>query len=828
MINIKRKQQIQTSKKAIRSHHIVRVRSFLRCTVWTSLLAGGIAQAQQTTATPSPSSTAQVKIPAADKNSGISEIVVTAEKRESTVQRTPLSITAVLGEALRAQGINDIGGVINAVPGISIRSAGPGQTELEIRGLSSSGGSAPTVGFYLNEIPLTPPSNSLNGKVVIDPSLFDLQRVEVLRGPQGTLYGSGSMGGTIKLITNAPNLEDLSGAVSGTVSTTAHGGFNSSINAAFNVPIIKDMLAVRAVVTNNSDSGFIDRIVVSPFPQAVGPCPEWNAFFGGSVGCVRGNLAGATPTKIIPKANPEHLQSARLGILWKPVEGLSLDGLLMYQSIKTDGYSQIDLPTVGSNKLSLYQPNDVREPVSDIFKLASLTATYDFSFATLKATGSYWTRTTDQSQDASEALENNTQALLGLTTPPPFYPVLYQEVDRSRQFSSEVRLASRGSGRLNWIAGVFYSYEKSVYDVTNESVAIVTNAAINLNTPATLTNNPTGIIFNAFNPYRVKQYAAFGEAGYQVTDTIKATVGIRWYKFKTNVDERQSGLLATGDATPVITQFSQSESGVNPKFNLSYQPDKSLTVYATAAKGFRPGGINLPIPQNLGCGITKENYISDSIWNYEVGEKLRLFNGAAQINASLFYIDWKNVQQSINQSCGYPLTVNAGKARSYGSELEITAKLSDALTISVSGAYTNSKLSNVDPSIVAVTASQPISLQNGSPVLNTPNFTSSASITYRTPINDSLDFVATGSNSYVGKLNDISYRRIIVPNHDIVNFRLGVEHKPWSVFAFVDNVTNVHAILSTNNTSFAWVVPSAVRGSVNRPRTIGLTIASKF
>src|SRR6202453_2412795 len=212
---------------------------------------------------------------AVNRNDELAEIVVTAEKRASTVQETPISMTAMSGDLMQQVGISNINGVIQAVPGISVRTAGPGQTELEMRGLSSSGGSSPTVGFYLDDYPLTPPAAALNGKVVIDPDLFDLNRVEVLRGPQGTLYGSGSMGGTVKLVTNEPKFNVVEGSVEGIGSGTTGGGFNRGGNLMLNIPLIDDRVAMRVVLTDKYTDGWINRIVLGqsfPVPTNPGPC----------------------------------------------------------------------------------------------------------------------------------------------------------------------------------------------------------------------------------------------------------------------------------------------------------------------------------------------------------------------------------------------------------------------------------------------------------------------------------------------------------------------------------------------------------------------------
>src|SRR5229473_5005240 len=189
----------------------------------------------------------------------LQEIVVTAEKRESTVQKTPISITAISGSDLQAQGLSDFTSVAQQVPGVSFKTSGPGQTELEMRGLTSTGGQSPTVGFYLDETALTPPAMAQNGKVVIDPDLFDLNRVEILRGPQGTLYGAGSMGGTIKLVTNAPDPKQIAANVQGIGSGTDGGGFNHTENAMLNLPLWQDVAALRLVVTNKHIEGWIDR-----------------------------------------------------------------------------------------------------------------------------------------------------------------------------------------------------------------------------------------------------------------------------------------------------------------------------------------------------------------------------------------------------------------------------------------------------------------------------------------------------------------------------------------------------------------------------------------
>ncbi len=742
----------------------------------------------------------------------IEEVVVTAEKRASTVQSTPLSITALSGRQLQQAGITTVGQVVDTVPGLSIRSSGPGQTELEARGLSSSGGSSPTVGFYLDETPLTPPAASLNGKVVIDPDLFDLARVEVLRGPQGTLYGAGSMGGTIKLLTNPPDFSGFYGQVDTTLSGTAGGGANPTGKIMVNIPIVDDKVALRLVAEEKYVSGWIDRIVDDPFPLPVNPSPACAPYLE----CTRGNVT-AVPSRTIPNVNDEHLQSARASLLLKPTPDLTIDTTFLYQRIDLGGYNEFDIPPGSSTALAHYQPYDLAEPFSDDFKLFSTTVNYNLDFATLTSATSYWERDERQTQDASEAIYSLLNSF-GLS-PAGYVPTTFTEEDLSDQFSEELRLASNGTGRLKWLAGVFYSRLESIYRDTNQAPG---DAYLSVGGAQA---NPRGIIYDANNPYHVDQYAVFGEGSYKILPSLTFTAGLRYFSYSTHVDEIENGIgTSSGNATPTSASYNTSASGVTPKFNLSYQPDKDLTLYIEIAKGFRPGGVNLPIPTSIGCTLTNEVYQPDTIWNYELGEKARMFDGRLTVNADVYYIQWSNVQQLVNQTCGYPLTQNAGNAQSYGPELEVSARLTDELTLSMSGTYTHAALTSVNNSL---TAADP-GLVPGTPILNIPNYTESTVLSYRHALSDDWQLVGRIQNSYVGVSTDISYRYEKLQPYDIIGVRGGLVGPRWSVFLFVDNVTDKHAEISINTTSFSWIIPSLTRAATNLPLTGGVEVSYKF
>ena len=744
-------------------------------------------------------------------SAGLEEIVVTAEKRASTVQETAISMTALSETQLQQAGITGLAGIAQVVPGISMRSAGPGQNEIEMRGLSSSGGSSATVGFYLDDYPLTPPAAAVVGKVVIDPDLFDLSRVEVLRGPQGTLYGSGSMGGTIKLISNEPKLNKFEGSVEGIGSGTSGGGFNRGGNFMVNIPLIDDRLALRIVGTDKYTEGWLSRIVVDPFPAPTnaGPCGA------GWPGCTRGDVTATPASKVIPKVNWERLQGGRVELLARPSDDLTVKLIAMYQGIRMGGYNEYDNPP--GTTLAHYQPFDLAEPFSDDFRLFAATVTYGLGFADLTSATAYYSRKERQTQDSSEALYSIIN-LYGFNDT-SFTPVGFSEFDTTRQLSQELRLASTGHSALQWIAGAYFSQFESIFEEYNASSVFAPLSA------GGASANPAGIVYQAHNPYHIKQSALFGEASYAFAEGFKLTTGLRWYSFQTEVDEESSGLAtASGNATPTLNSFSASSRGFNPKFTLSYEPNKNLNVYGTAARGFRPGGVNQQIPQGIGCNLTAETYGPDSIWNYEVGEKAKLLDNRLTINADVYYIRWSSVQQLINQGCGYPLTQNAGVANSYGPELEVNARLTPELTLTASGTYTHAALASVTP---ALTAANP-SFVAGAPILNIPNYTASASLNYAVPVTADYKAVARITESYVGSSTDISYIYEKLSPYNLVGLRLGAVGDKLSVFAFVDNVTNKHAELGINTTSFDWVIPSLVRVATNQPRTAGLDIKYQF
>jgi iron complex outermembrane recepter protein len=808
---------------------------------------------------------------AGESRNELEEIVVTAEKRESTVQATPISITALSASDLAEENIASVEDLIGKVPGISLRTAGPGQTEYEMRGLSAGGGTAATVGFYLDETPLSANAVSLNGRTVIDPDLFDLNHVETLRGPQGTLYGSGSMGGTIKLVTNQPKLGMFEAATDSTISQTSHGSTNGGGSLMLNLPI-GEYAALRTVTTAKYISGWIDRIVAPPgeFPAPTQPAGSPGAPALCAYNCVRGDVLDMPVQQVIKGVNLERFASARAALLVKPVDDLSITAALMYQRIDADGYNNFQDPP-GSHYLAIYQPYDQPEPYYDSFKMASLKVEYAFGFATVTSATSYWKRFVEQSTDSTEALQNinDLTHLVNGVYVPNFIQNLYQDHDPTTQFAEELRLTSNTTGPLQWVGGLYFAHLDSGYITYNQEPGFATALTCGYATsspagycppssvspvnsvlrypnpslppyPSPQAANPNGVVFNDNNPNELRQSAVFGESSYKFTDALKLTAGLRYFHFDINNHADQAG-LGTASVNQDHTILFQSASGstVLPKLNLSYEPSTDLTVYGTVAKGSRPGGFNLPIPLPsaavlainpfaYNCGVgpvhveSQPNFSPDNVWSVEVGEKAKFDDKRITVDGDFYYIKWNNIQQVLSLTCGYPYNTNAGNARSFGPELEISALLVDGLTLDLSGAYNNAEIN--DPNANA----QASGITPGTRVLNVPRFTATVSLNYSTAINDALRGMVNVTSSTVGDTRDQAAYPQILPTYNLIDARAGVLSDHWGAYLFGTNITNKVAELTINNTVFAWQTYAITRVSTNQPRTIGLDFQYKF
>jgi len=754
-------------------------------------------------------SVGHAETPARAEASGqLEEIVITATKRSSRLQDTPISVTAFSGEDILERGLADFTALAMTVPGLSMRSSGPGQTEFEMRGMTSAGGNSSTVGFYFDDTPLTAPASAQNGKVVIDPNLYDLNHVEVLRGPQGTLYGAGSMGGTIKIVPNAPDPAGMDSTAQATFGDTKGGGFNHAENAMLNLPLASNA-ALRIVASESHDSGWIDRIVV-----ADGQFPAPN-------GASRGNVLGAPVALIQSKANDTELTAVRAAILWKPTDRLTVSPTFMYQRIFQNGLSLID-SNPGVN--ATFQPFNEPEPFSDQFTLGSLNLQYRFDGFDLNSTSSYWTRDEHLRQAGSE------EVAIAVGVPyyvadggfGPLVPTPLED-DKSKQISQEVRLTSTGDGSFKWLAGWFYTGFRSDWNLF-------------LTQPGALAATGTSDAFTFYQPTKIVQNAFFGEASYQFTSQLKGTVGLRHYYYSASINTRVAGYLSSSGSGDFVTSSTGTRNqGFNPKFDLSYQIDKDLLVYVTVAKGFRPGGGNQPIPTTGSLGATCEaelqqkfnttsyvpaptSFAPDRVWSYELGEKWKTAGGRVTLNSAVYFEKWNGVQQNIPLGCGFPYTDNAGNAQIHGVEAELTALVAPGLVLSANAGYTHA---------VFVGDNLETGITSGTAVQDVPEWTSSVGATYRRPIGADRSLVIRIDNNYVSGHYDATAQINHLPSYDLTNLRVGVEGDRWSAVLFGKNLSNKQAQYS-NVPAINISVPQFNRIAVSQPRTVGLELNYHF
>jgi iron complex outermembrane recepter protein len=722
----------------------------------------------------------------------LQEIVITAEKRVETVQSTPLSVTAYTGADLLAQGLTDLSAVGYETAGVSERNSGPGQTEYNIRGIASSAGESATVGFYLDDIPLSAPDQSLLGKVVVDPSLYDLNRVEVLRGPQGTLYGSGSMGGTIKLVTNQPDPNHFSASAETIGSGTQDGGFNYGVNAMVNLPLIADTLALRIVGTDTYTDGWIDRKVLNPFPLE------------GNDGTTRGDVLAAPVAKTYTDSNWTRLQGGRATLQWTPIDGLTISPSMFFQRVTQGAPNFVDSPP-GVQYETHYQPFDVSEPYSDSFQLFSLPIKYHAGDIDLTAVTAYYHRETHLTQDSSEIAQDFLEKVIGVPNVPfsAVGPIAFSEVDHGRQLTEEVRVNSSGAGPFQWLVGGFYQDFKPDTDLAS-------------NTPGPIFDELFGAPSTVSATFQddIKQYAGFGEASYNLPENLKFTAGLRYYKFDIKEDTCNWGALVGIPANaPFCLNLPASASGVNPRFNLSYEPTGDLTLYTQIAKGFRPGGANIPWPPP--CLPTPSQFDPDSIWSYEAGEKTRLFDRRLTLNGAVYFENWTGIQQVVTPACGATYVANAGTAHVYGSELEADAALTPELTLTNSAGYVHAFIAEAAAGSGFVT---------GEAVQEVPRWTDTTSLVYKHPVTPDHSLVLRATNVYTDSMTDTSYVLNVVPPRDIVNLRAGwVSEKNLSISLFVNNATDKRADLGDPEEVFVFV-PVLNRVMTNQPRTIGLDL----
>jgi outer membrane receptor protein involved in Fe transport len=810
---------------------------------------------------------------------GLQEVVVTATRREENLSKVPISVTALTEEALDARGIKDFSEVARFTPGVNFDNSGT--NNISIRGISGTGG-AGTTGIYIDDTPIQLRALAFNPDEAL-PKSFDLDRIEVLRGPQGTLFGSGSEGGTVRYITTQPSLTKTSVYARAELATTQGGDPSYEAGVAVGGPLVDNTLGARLTVWYRRDGGWIDHI--DPYTGAV------------------------------DDKNANHSDSTllRLAFLWAPSDKWSFTPSIYYQDLKEHNISNYWplYSNAGNNHFASADPNERNSP--DTFYLPALKIQGDLGSVTFISNTSFYHRENTTGYEATlynlGYYQTQNAAPIFFYSPPPNspwlvpYPLLdgnglhvpgldYRASGSSVQngqenLTQEFRLQSNDpNARLVWTTGIFANDNRQTY------LEQIHDPQLNQLTQTVLGVPYTQVFCSAFDaagnctqpwPYDPqypldsyflrtsstdKQLAVFAEATYGLTDHLKLTVGARYSHLKYSFDTLTGGpqlyaptRAGTGDIT---------ENPVTPKVSLQYQMDQNDLYYATFAKGFRPGGANNPIP-NAACptdfgnfgfdhvgtdpGGSLGTFNSDSVKSYEVGAKNNL-NNRVRLATSIYYIQWNNIQQLIVPPvCQISFIANTGNATVKGADLQADFSVTSAFTVELALGYTQARY-NEDfrfNQACATTGGTPPAcandarplVANGDAIVSassetgggqpTAPFTAALALEYHFPVYARDTFVrldgqyeahakwpTAGLDANTSQYQSVNY---ITPSTTFVSFRAGMQFDQLSLQAFVDNLTDSHTITDYNFTIDPLVagVSRLQRNYTFRPRTFGIT-----
>ena len=803
------------------------------------LLGVGGALAVITLAGPVGATEVAISSDAGASDGQLQEVVVTATKRTESLKDVPLSVAVVSGSdltALHAQSIEDIS---RLVPGLSFAAHnngpnGPGQNNITIRGISSTVGN-PTVGIYMDEIPIITVTG-YEGDA--EPRVVDIDRVEVLRGPQGTLYGASSESGTVRFITVTPDSHEYSGWARQEISDTKSGGFNFDTRGVLNIPVINDVFALRVSAEYGKDSGFMNRYALT------------------------GSIAAGTATGgalLATDINPSGNESVSIKALYTPGNDLSITPAVLYQRYSASDGSTFT-PSIG-----LYNTfSPVPAADTDSMLIPSLTLKKGFSFAELTSVTGYVERKVERESDGtffnsaavaefvldgvgappySTNQAGNDNILGNITSPVKF-------TDAFNTWTQEFRLQSvDDKARVRWVAGAFVAdQEWSHLDYETApgfSAAFQDIYGYNINQDPVL--NPSigtpqydpnfwanDLMWTVDDHNDVKQYAIFGQIDADLLPTLHVGFGERYVWAEEKFSETGGGFFDFGGGGTTGTPYTSSArfSTSTPKATIAFDVSDDTSLYASAGKGFRLGGATTPNTNaacllglaQLGINSAPTSYGPDSLWSYEAGTKNVLFDKTLSINADMYYITWKEIQQTITiPICGGALNANVGDAEAIGGELEVRYKppFVRGLTLSV----------NVGAEHAYITSSNnTVTAQVGQDVLYTPEDTANVIANYtwtlskRTNAFVLADFEYTGKSfgSFIVSTPEAPNPSYINPAYSVVNMSVGVNVGPLEISLFAKNLLDDHTILQSPT------INSVTMGYTLRPRTIGLALQANF
>jgi len=764
------------------------------------------------------------------------EITVTARKREETIQEVPFSVAAPSEEELRNRGAEDIEDVAANVAGFSVQNLGPGQSQVAMRGVSAGQivrdqpGVKEQVGIYLDESVI---SLSL---FTPDIDLFDVGRVEVLRGPQGTLFGSGSESGTVRYITNPPRIGVTESYGEFSANGTSDGDPGGSTKVAVNAPV-----------------GSTSALRVSAYYGKV----------GGFVDAVQPGLSVKEDVNSFDRAG------ARLAWRTRPNDRLTITPRVIYQKLNADGWNRADAYNILGNEFTTTRPavklgereqfTQIEEPTTDKFLLVDLNLEYKFGGATLTSISSYTDRDILVVRDATALTASITGGSIGLPERVYSIDAPLDDTTKVKVLTQELRLTG-SRDRLDWVGGLFYSHVDRDYDQSLLVAGFEAASGI----PTQGLRAPKDVLFFSDLSYTLKQSALFGEATWAVNPRFDLTGGLRYYNFKEDRTQVFDGIFGNDNngTSLVATAGDTSANGFAPRLIGSYKLNDRTTLNAQVAKGFRLGGINDPLnvplctPADLrtfgGHGAWKD----ETLWNYEVGSKTRVLGGRGSVNVAAFYADITDLQATVTAgSCSSRVIFNVPKAKSQGLELELSAAPNSNFDFSLSASYADSELRSTLTSTDAAGHVTVVSgIKSGNRLPTVPKFQLAAAATYQRQIGTNRLGYATATYQHTGSrftqigdqdtgfgtVNLLSFAPNTIggpltastftfdpelPAYDLFNLRFGVAFGKFDIALFVNNLTDERALLALDQERGTR---ARVGFLINQPRTFGLNTRVQF
>jgi iron complex outermembrane recepter protein len=695
-------------------------------------------------------------------------VIVTARKRDESLAQVPISITAFTAQSLEAYNIQSFDDYATKTPNISFAYGG-GPTGISdartvaIRGITGQNlfGTGGATGFYIDDTPV--PGS-------IDPRVLDIDNIEVLKGPQGTLFGESSLGGNVRLITKRPNLtEDEVGYMMQAGATSGGRSLDGGAGVIGNIVLSPDLLAVRVVLFGNHDAGYLTRT----FPtDPTSP-------------------ATSDPTLTVPRTSvgnqgAQTSYGGSIAALLKVSESFEARLRVMYQDTDYHGFPAAFAPLPGFEPdYIISRAFDVQPDAMDRWVLPSLELHYKGDGFSVVSSSSYFYR---HNHDLEDSTYGTQQVLAGpyyAVTNLPSQPFLWDGERYHNQVTEELRLSFDPIYNLSGTVGAFYSRTRTLFSIPNTYANGLVAATVGNTVGGAATND---LIWEQDNPGTETDTSLFGELYYKFLDKFTATLGARQYWLKQTTDYTANGYL---NYVPTLSSPQEStQSGTNPKFGLSYQATDATMVYASASKGFRAGGAQANLPACSSPTIPLDDILhvqSDTLWSYELGTKVQLPQPALLISAAVFHIDWKNPQQQVALPCGFYLQLNGGEAKINGAEIELNGRITPSFQVRLGVGFEHTDIN--DPGALADAGVLP-----GMRILETPAWTATVGGVYTRALTSQYDGLVAVDYSYTGNsislLNGGSGLVGERPPFSLANARFGVQHEKQELSLNFHNLTD--------------------------------------